>query len=85
MSAEQFRTLEQQIDQMIYRCQQLEQENNRLLKLETSWKKERGQLIDKNELARSRVEAMIHRLQALEREYGAGDGSEPLTVGNTLP
>lgn len=70
MSAEQFRALEHQIDQLIYRCQQLEQENKSLRQQEQQWKRERAKLVEKNELARTRVEAMIHRLKALEQEYG---------------
>ena len=76
MSAEQFRALEHQIDQLIYRCQQLEQENRNLRQQEQSWRKERTKLVEKNELARTRVEAMIHRLKALEQEYGAGAVNE---------
>ena len=72
MSAEQFKALEHQIDQLIYRCNQLEQENKSLRQQEAGWKKERVKLVEKNELARTRVEAMIHRLKALEQEYGAG-------------
>lgn len=71
MSAEQFRALEHQVDQLIYRCHQLEQENRNLRAQENSWRKERGRLIEKNELARTRVEAMIDRLKALEQEYGS--------------
>jgi cell division protein ZapB len=72
MSAEQFRALEHQVDQLIYRCHQLEQENRTLRSQESTWRKERTRLIEKNELARTRVEAMIHRLKALEQEYGSG-------------
>ncbi|MCC7515917.1 MAG: TIGR02449 family protein [Pseudomonadales bacterium] len=71
MSAEQFRALEHQVDQLIYRCHQLEQENRNLRAQENSWRKERGRLIEKNELARTRVEAMIDRLKALEQEYSS--------------
>jgi cell division protein ZapB len=56
---------------LIYRCHQLEQENRSLRSQENAWRKERGRLIEKNELARTRVEAMIERLKALEQEYGA--------------
>ncbi|HSC75968.1 MAG TPA: TIGR02449 family protein [Pseudomonadales bacterium] len=72
MSAEQFRALEHQVDQLIYRCHQLEQENRTLRSQENTWRKERTRLVEKNELARTRVEAMIHRLKALEQEYGSG-------------
>ncbi|MBK8102911.1 MAG: TIGR02449 family protein [Cellvibrionales bacterium] len=71
MSREQFAALEHQVDQLIYRCHQLEQENRSLRSQENAWRKERGRLIEKNELARTRVEAMIERLKALEQEYGA--------------
>ena len=71
MSREQFAALEHQVDQLIYRCHQLEQENRSLRTQENAWRKERGRLIEKNELARTRVEAMIKRLKALEQEYGA--------------
>ena len=76
MSAEQFRTLEHQVDQLIYRCHQLEQENRELRQHDQAWKKERTKLVEKNELARTRVEAMIHRLKALEQEYGTGTAHE---------
>lgn len=72
MSAEQFKALEHQIDQLIYRCHQLEQENRSLRQQESQWRKERTRLIEKNELARTRVEGMILRLKALEQEYGTG-------------
>lgn len=78
MSAEQFRALEHQIDQLIYRSQQLEQENKALRNQEVLWKKERVKLIEKNELARTRVEAMIHRLKALEQEYGTSTGTDEI-------
>lgn len=78
MSAEQFKALEHQIDQLIYRCNQLEQDVKSLRQQEASWKKERTKLIEKNELARTRVEAMIHRLKALEQEYGTGSISGSL-------
>lgn len=78
MSAEQLKALEHQIDQLIYRCHQLEQDVQQLQQQEAGWKRERVKLIEKNELARTRVEAMIHRLKALEQEYGPGvAGSEP--------
>lgn len=70
MTADQIRALEHQIDQLIYRCQQLEEENISLRQQEASFRKERARLIEKNEQARVRVEAMIQRLKSLEQEYG---------------
>ncbi len=66
MNTEQLRSLEQQVDQLIYRCRQLENENKALRALESGWSKERSKLVEKNEFARTRVESMILRLRALE-------------------
>ena len=60
--------LEHQIDQLIYHCTQLEKENKSLRNQEVSWIKERKKLIEKNDQARTRVEAMIDRLRALEAQ-----------------
>jgi cell division protein ZapB len=58
--------LENKIDELIALCQELKREN-RALKLEVAaWRDERKDLIDKNELARSKVEAMLDRLRAME-------------------
>ena len=56
------------VDQLIRRVEQLSSENQRLLAQEQSWHKERFSLIEKNEMARKRVEAMILRLKALEQD-----------------
>lgn len=60
--------LETTLDQLLQLCQQLHRENARLREKETEWLQERARLIEKNELARSRVEAMITRLKSLEQE-----------------
>ncbi|MGY0216778.1 TIGR02449 family protein [Endozoicomonadaceae bacterium StTr2] len=60
--------LARRIDQLIELCDQLRQENRLLRSSEQAWKSERAQLIEKNELARTKVEAMISRLKALEQE-----------------
>lgn len=58
--------LESKIDELIALCQDLKREN-RALKIEVAgWREERKDLLDKNELARSKVEAMIDRLRAME-------------------
>lgn len=61
-------SLEHQIDQLIYHCAQLEKENASLRQKETHWIKERNKLLEKNDVARSKVEAMIDRLRALESQ-----------------
>ena len=58
--------LEAQIDALIDTVSQLKQENASLRHQQDSLVSERAQLIEKTELARSRVEAMITRLRSLE-------------------
>ena len=58
--------LESQIDALIDTVSQLKQENASLRHQQDSLVSERAQLIEKTELARSRVEAMITRLRSLE-------------------
>ena len=56
------------IDQLISICDRLQQQNHQLLAQERSWREERLQLIEKNDLARQKVEAMILRLKSLEHD-----------------
>ena len=57
--------LEQNIDALIERCAELDIEIDALRAKETSWMQEREQLIQKNQEARTRVEAMITHLKNL--------------------
>jgi len=58
--------LEAQVDALIQTCEQLSDENRALRDQQSSLVAERAGLIEKSELARSRVEAMIARLKAME-------------------
>ena len=58
--------LEEKIDHLIRICNMLEDENRALRDQQTSLIAERAALVEKSELARSRVEAMITRLRAME-------------------
>lgn len=58
--------LEEKLDLLIQRCQLLQQENDALSQERQQWKSDKTRLIEKNELARKRVEAMIDRLKELE-------------------
>lgn len=60
--------LSEKISQLIALCDQLQQQNQQLLSQERHWREERMQLIEKNDLARQKVEAMILRLKALEHD-----------------
>lgn len=58
--------LEQRIDELIDTVGLLKNENTNLREQKGKLVTERSQLIEKTELARSRVEAMISRLRSLE-------------------
>ena len=60
--------LELKLDQLISLCERLDRENKNLREKESDWARERTRLIEKNELARARVEAMIVRLKSLESQ-----------------
>ena len=60
------RTLEEKIDDLIRICNKLEEENRALRDQQSSLIAERAALVEKSEMARSRVEAMITRLRAME-------------------
>ncbi|TXS93932.1 TIGR02449 family protein [Parahaliea maris] len=60
------KALESKVDQLIALCNDLNQENQALKAEAARWEAERRDLIDKNELARGKVEAMIDRLRAME-------------------
>ncbi len=68
MTSEPLHLLEQKLDRLIALCDQLHADNQRLRDRETSLLRERSQLLEKNDLARSRVEAMISRLKSLDIE-----------------
>ena len=61
------RQLEARIDELILACERLKQENWALRSHQQALAAQRASLIDKHETARSRVEAIIHRLKSMER------------------
>jgi len=66
MAKKQITELEKKIDELIALCQELNRENRALKADNAGWQQERRELMDKNELARNKVEAMIDRLRAME-------------------
>ena len=60
--------LEQQLDELLVLTQVLTKENKALRTQQKNWSTERAKLIEKNELAKGKVESMITRLKALERD-----------------
>ena len=66
MAENPLKALEQKIDELITLCNDLNRENQMLKSDSAGWHQERQDLVDKNELARSKVEAMIDRLRTME-------------------
>jgi cell division protein ZapB len=59
--------LETRLEQLVGSIERLKQENRSLRDQQDSMVTERAGLIEKNEMARNRVEAMINRLKAMEQ------------------
>ncbi|MDX1450913.1 MAG: TIGR02449 family protein [Oleiphilaceae bacterium] len=55
------------VDQLLAYCHKLEADNAALRELQEDWQNERARLLQKNDLARNKIEAMIGRLKALEQ------------------
>lgn len=56
------------LDELLEHYERLKSQNRLLLANEKAWREERAHLVEKNELARQKVEAMISRLKALEQD-----------------
>lgn len=63
-----WRALETKVNELIELTSTLARENKALRTQQRNWSSERAKLIEKNELAKSRVESMITRLKALEQD-----------------
>lgn len=68
MELDQLNKLEQHVDELLVLTQVLGNENRALRTQQKNWSTERAKLIEKNELAKNRVESMISRLKALEKD-----------------
>ena len=58
--------LELRIDELLRTLDRVREENRALRKQQQDYSSERANLIEKNEVAKSRVEAMINRLKSME-------------------
>ncbi len=67
MDNEDIKALEQRIDQLIAACQRLRQENQLLRSEHENLSQKHTRLVEKTQVARTRIEAMIGRLKSLER------------------
>jgi cell division protein ZapB len=64
---EDIKALEYRIDQLIDACQRLRQETRLLRSENDNLNQKHSRLVEKTQVARSRIEVMIGRLKALER------------------
>ncbi len=60
--------LEQQVDELLRASRRIREENMLLKSQQTAWLTERTQLVEKTEMARSRIETMVGRLKELDDE-----------------
>lgn len=60
--------LQGKVQELLALTETLARENRALRTQQRNWSAERAKLIEKNELAKSRVESMITRLKALEQD-----------------
>ncbi len=67
MSDTSFNTLEDKVDELIQLCINMKKENQILRDDKHNWEKERKILVEKNQLARSRLEKVLQRLRTLEQ------------------
>jgi cell division protein ZapB len=68
MSVAELDALERKVNELIELCNVLSRENRALRSRQSTWSTERAKLIEKNELAKSKVESMIGRLKSLEQD-----------------
>jgi len=67
VTEQELRKLEVRLEELVRSIERLKDENRSLRHQQDSLVTERASLIEKNELARNRVEAMIGRLKAMEQ------------------
>lgn len=68
MQENDLQALMSRFESMIARVEQLKRQNALLVAQEKSWREERAHLIEKNEIAKRKIESMILRLKALEQD-----------------
>ncbi len=70
MSELDFKALELKVNQLIEVCKLLDAKNKALAKENQTFKRERSQVIQQKDLARTKVEHMISSLKAMELNNG---------------
>ena len=60
MEQSDLQAMAEKLDRLIERCRKLEQDNAAMRELQDEWNRERAQLIQRNALAKNRIEALEH-------------------------
>jgi cell division protein ZapB len=68
MENDDLQQLEQQIDELLRASRRLREENVLLKSQQSAWMTERAQLVEKTDVARSRIEKMVSRLKELDED-----------------
>jgi len=68
MEKDTIQQLEQQVDELLRASRRAREENRLLKSQQAAWLTERAQLVEKTELARSRIDKMVARLKQLDEE-----------------
>jgi len=67
MSEDSFENLNEKVDSLIDICTDMKRENQALKAGESSWQSERKQLMDKKNVAKSKLESILVRLKAMDQ------------------
>ena len=67
MSEDSFENLNEKVDSLIDICTDMKRENQALKAGESSWQSERKQLMDKKNVAKSKLESILVRIKSLDQ------------------
>lgn len=67
MEESRLQSFSEKFDKLLAHVKQLESDNAALREQQEDWHNERATLLQKNDLAKNKIEAMIGRLKALEQ------------------
>lgn len=66
MLTQDLETLEAKVDELVKLCESLANENRALRERNRTWAAEKSNLVERNERARSKIEALIDRLKSMD-------------------
>lgn len=66
MLTQDLKALEAKVDELVELCESLANENQALRERNRAWAIEKSNLVERNELARSKIDALIDRLKSMD-------------------